>query len=394
MAFDYDLFISYSSFDLAWAQRLYDDIQKYNQTQPSQDQKIRCYFDKRSLREGSEFPAQLRNAARNSQHLLIVWSDTADRSAWVRQEKAEFRASFDLETPANILSSQRRLLMVILEGDDTTEHDLQKFFQIRDVGDYKSKTPASLDALTQQAWDGVVRSVTSVKRPQPEVVTIPLTVVAADHRRFNRLDPDDAQAAGPTLNELLKNLGIPLAQVAACYGDQPMLWRPFGSIATIGSLLTDVLQQVNASLQAFEVKWDPVGILGPDPLEAEKNIRLLSQGLSVIVVDPLSLYEPYVAKRFSWLSKCFDNENAIVFSPPPFQHEPLRYLRNQLRYLGMPNFDRYFDPPVPTTRRMAQCSLALTDEQDMKRMLLAGLGAFVPTAATTPKPAVLAMGNP
>lgn len=313
MAFDYDLFISYSSFDLAWAQRLYDDIRKYNQTQPAQDQKIRCYFDKRSLREGSEFPAQLRNAARNSQHLLIIWSDTADRSAWVRQGKAEFRASFDSDTPANILSARRRLLMVVLEGDDTTEHDLQKFFQIRDVGDYKSKTPAGLDALTQQAWDSVVRSVTSVKRPQPEVVTIPLTVV---------------------------------------------------------------------------------GILGPDPLEAEKNIRLLSQGLSVIVVDPLSLYEPYVAKRFSWLSKCFDNENAIVFSPPPFQYEPLRYLRNQSRFLGMPNFDRYFDPPVPTTRRMAQCSLALTDEQDMERMLLAGLGAFVPTATRTPKPAVLAMGNP
>ena len=394
MAFDYDLFISYSSFDLAWAQRLYDDIQKYNQKQPSQDQKIRCYFDKRSLREGSEFPAQLRNAARNSQHLLIIWSDTADRSAWVRQEKAEFRASFDLETPANILSAQRRLLMVILEGDDTTEHDLQKFFQIREVGDYKPKTPASLDVSTQQAWDRVVRSVTSVKRPQPEVVTIPLTVVAADRRRFNRLDPDDPQAAGPTLNELLNNLGITLAQVAACYGDQPMQWRPFGSIVTIGSMLTEVLQQVNASLQAFEVKWNPVGILGPDPSEAEQNISLLSQGLAVIVIDPISLYEPYIAKRFSWLSKCFDNENAIVFSPPPFQHEPLRYLRNQLRFLGMPNFDRYFDPPVPAITRMAQCSLALTDEQDMKRMLLAGLGAFVPTAPTTSKTAFLVMGKP
>ncbi len=156
MAFDYDLFISYSSFDLAWAQRLYDDIRKYNQTQPAQDQKIRCYFDTRGLR---------------------------DRSEWVRQKKAEFRASFDSDTQANILSARRRS----------------------------------------------------------------------------------------------NNLGITLAQVAACYGDQPIQWRPLGSIAPIGSLPTDVLQQVNASLQAFEVKWNPVGIVGPDPYEAEMNIRVLSQ---------------------------------------------------------------------------------------------------------------------
>ena len=225
------------------------------------------------------------------------------------------------------------------------------------------------------------------------MVKIPLAVVATNRNRFNKLDPDEAQAGGPTLNELLGNLGILLAQAANCYGAVPMEWRPFGSIATIGSMLDDIQQQVNAALQAYEVDWYPVRILSENLAEAVESITLLSQGLSVIVVDPLSLYEPYVAKRFSWLSKCFDNENAIVFSPPPFQHEPLRYLRNQLRFLGMPNFDKYFDPPVPSTRRIAQCSLALTDEQDMKRMLLAGLGAFVPSTQTATKPAVLMMGN-
>ncbi len=394
MSFEYDLFISYSSADRPWAQKLFDDIQRYNLTQPNQGMKIRCWFDQIGMDQGTEFPDQLRRAVRNSQHLVIIWSDNADRSAWVRQEKAEFRASFDSDKPNNVISAQRRLLMVLLEGDDTTEHDLQKFIKIKELGDYHLKTPANLDVPTQQAWDEMVRSVTGIKRPQREIVTIPITVVATTRNRFNRIDPDDQQANGPTLNELLTNLGITLPQVANCYGDQPMQWRPFGSQATIGSVLDNLVTDMNATLATFEIKWYPLSILGPDPAEAQKNIALLSEGLSVVVVDPLSLYESYVARRFSWLSKCFENENAVVLSPPPFLYEPLRYLRNQLRFLGMPNFDKYFDPPVPTSRRIAQCSFALTDELDIKRMLLASLGSYIPPAQATSKPAYLVMENP
>ena len=92
----YQLFISYSSKDREWAQKMKGDLEARG---------IRAFLDQRDLELGKPWDAALKEAVRDSQHLLVLWSNYANSSPWVHTEMA----TFDVDRKSTRLNSSHRL---------------------------------------------------------------------------------------------------------------------------------------------------------------------------------------------------------------------------------------------------------------------------------------------
>ena len=75
--YEYDVFISYKSEDRPWADKLYSDLQSKG---------LVPFIDHKRLEAGREWEPQLAVALGRSEHLVVLWSDEADRSSWVRKQ--------------------------------------------------------------------------------------------------------------------------------------------------------------------------------------------------------------------------------------------------------------------------------------------------------------------
>lgn len=74
--FTHEVFISYSSADVEWAQRINAAIRRSAGN-------YRTFFDKNALRGGDDWDAKIHTSLEASQHLIVLWSDNAKQSDWV-----------------------------------------------------------------------------------------------------------------------------------------------------------------------------------------------------------------------------------------------------------------------------------------------------------------------
>ena len=82
MDYKYHIFISYASEDSAWAKRLKKSLIGAGLT---------VFLDKDELKPGILWEAQLKEGMKQSQHLIVLWSNhAANRSSWVAKEKIWF----------------------------------------------------------------------------------------------------------------------------------------------------------------------------------------------------------------------------------------------------------------------------------------------------------------
>src|SRR2546430_738921 len=80
--YEYDVFISYSSKDREWAEKLLNDLKSKG---------FVPYLDKDRLVSGDDWPKKLVGALKQSQHLIILWSENAaNQPKWVYQEHDRF----------------------------------------------------------------------------------------------------------------------------------------------------------------------------------------------------------------------------------------------------------------------------------------------------------------
>src|SRR6476659_4239635 len=99
---DYDVFVSYTAADRAWAEKVEGDLAAGG---------LRVFRDQNRLDAGRKWETQLQTALDGSQHLVVVWSNRANSSSWVQKELARFdnHAAED---------DRRRLICLNLEGDN------------------------------------------------------------------------------------------------------------------------------------------------------------------------------------------------------------------------------------------------------------------------------------
>ena len=83
--FQYDVFISYSSVDEAWAKKLQKSLT---------DSGLKVFLDSLRMVPGKEWEEQLYDALQGSQNIVLLWSDKARLSDWVFKETAYFDVSF------------------------------------------------------------------------------------------------------------------------------------------------------------------------------------------------------------------------------------------------------------------------------------------------------------
>jgi len=106
----YSCFLSYSSTDQEFAERLYADLQH---------QGTRCWFAHHSLKIGDHFPNHIEEAIRVSDKLLLILSESSVRSEWVEDE---VRAALEKEERFRKEQHQERTVLFPIQIDSTIKH--------------------------------------------------------------------------------------------------------------------------------------------------------------------------------------------------------------------------------------------------------------------------------
>lgn len=98
----YDVYVSYSRADLAWAERLVRELS---------DRGLRCFFDL-DMSAGDSWTETLNRALDNSRTLVVLWSAAAADAKGIRSELADFEVLMRRQ------DQPRRMLPIMLGGAD------------------------------------------------------------------------------------------------------------------------------------------------------------------------------------------------------------------------------------------------------------------------------------
>jgi hypothetical protein len=382
----YDIFISYSSHDRAWARKLEADLTRLQ---------VKCFFDQERLVKGETWEPRLINDLVNSRHFLVLWSEKARASDWVSQELYRFKATIDPKgegqpRPGHLLYA------VNLEGQNATLGLYQGYVDTAIQGLYKqflatanqSGTPPqtiTLPVPSQQVWDLWVAEIAAASRADTPATQMPVAVLALTTTVLQAAPPVIPEfdfVAETEMDAFLRNLGVgELAQLNARYGDTPFDWHPTGSQESVQQLLTELLSDtqsgINLKLAALRqppVQWRFLDVVTPPLNRLIQAAQPLLSGPCLVIIDPVSLFSYRIWERYVKLAPCFSNpQAAIVFLTPFGSNPPLLYLRKCLNEQGKPNLE-WFHDPIPFNPAYANCGINIADRWDIRRLVLASLG--------------------
>ncbi|HWS84037.1 MAG TPA: toll/interleukin-1 receptor domain-containing protein [Ktedonobacteraceae bacterium] len=364
----YDVFISYSSTDGEWAEKLFGDLER-KQFVP--------FLDRKRLVVGDVWDEGLIEALRNSRHLIVLWSEHASQSKWVTEEYTRFnQISRDFER-------QSRVITILLEGENRrfSSYQVIKDLQRNDV--YR----AGFEQLDENVWQEVMDKVNGALEVDDTSTPIPLAIIATTRERLkNEVNPDEGPALGmESLQNLLTRLRLGTKDdLLRYYGDTCKDWRPFGGDAgeNIMTIMNNLRDEINLRNPDDRIRWKPIDDVfwSTEPedaekveQEAEKFLPLESdpRGLSVIVIDPVSFYDKLVEYRFSrHIYKCLSNGKCLVMVLPPF---PIPELNAGLRFCLKERLSQvynYFYFPIEKPIAAANCNLYISEHLDIKRFVV------------------------
>jgi hypothetical protein len=372
--YQYDVFISYSSADKPWAERLFSALDAKG---------IKCFFDRARLEAGLPWEPQLALAVENSRHLVALWSNKAEGSAWVRRELSKFEAIVD-PTASGQIQVNRRLIFLLLEGQNPAYSSMQMITDLKEATSYDH----GLGELDPGIWHNSVEKLGRAILNDDQFVRIPLAILAMRKDDIAHIDPTESKDFGPSLNDLLDDFGIgTIKDLMQNYGQDRTDWRPFGSPNNVRQILDTLRDEINLTTRGPKFRWDPIenDFWSNIDIARRERDKLLTS-LSLIIIDPISLYDDRVYNRLVLLSHCFESENALIVVLTPFttpQH--IVNLRALIERRGTPFFDRFFDPPIPIEESYASCGVNIGDDKDFKRLLRHSLGQYVRKVQPTSK---------
>jgi hypothetical protein len=119
----YSCFLSYSSKDQAFAERLYADLQSKG---------VRCWFAPEDIKIGDKFRSRIDEAIRMYDKLLLVLSEHSIRSPWVEEE---------VEQAFEKGRKRKKLMLFPVQLDDAANRTRQPWAsslrRIRHIGDFR-----------------------------------------------------------------------------------------------------------------------------------------------------------------------------------------------------------------------------------------------------------------
>lgn len=364
--YDYDLFISYSSHDRPWAEKLYGDL-------TSSFRSIRVFWDREAIPAGAKWRTFLKDANVNTIHLAIFWSDEARNSNEVGPEIEAFEA--DVRYAPNHGTKRRCEFFIPLEGKRGGGiQDIQGF---PDFAQYYDPTLADrgvskLDVepgLSQ--WKRMIRKIGDAISEADSRQKVIAAIVAMNTSLLDLLDmlhSKQQTLTGPTLDQFLAQFGLTWGQVRTRYFATAQDWHPFGGKETIVDLLEDLRVKANSRLDLkYRFRWHHIDLT--EVMAFAANVQQLLQEPSVVIVDPISLYNPIVGTVFRNLADYARNEQSIILSLAPLGQSGADLLACALRELSVPILNDYFEPRIPPLSRFAMCCINVQRMDEIERFV-------------------------
>jgi hypothetical protein len=388
-----DLFLSYTSYDRPWAERLFKDLR-------SRFPDIKVFWDQEraSLPQGDAFRPRLQEAAKTSTHLVVLWSQKAKDSNEVGPEIQAFDQHRSDHPELN--DSKRRLFYVPLDASDYGYlKDTQGLMPLRDSKIYDpmpAVTDRGLSKLSeephQSAWTKIVNEIGMSVEEAHITQPVTLAVFAITSKQTKMLEQflDERTVPGPTLNELLKASGLSFETVSKRYHEDALSWQPFltdqpGTERTIVDLMVDLNVEVNANLSLqpqYKFRWKMCDLLAEVTATANGSElgRLLNDrlgsGPALLMIDLITLYHPAGARVFSLLAEYAKREQTVFISLAPTEHPSARVLYQSVRSAGLSVLKDYFLPHIPATGTFSPCGLNVPHALEIERLVRGSLGVY------------------
>jgi hypothetical protein len=358
-AYQFDVFISYTSKDADWAKRLYDDLTQKNVTP---------FLAPESIRKGADWEKELYEKLQSSHHFLVLWSNEArDSGDYVLEEITKFK-DIARDQPS------RLLLQVPLEGEYKPLQAFQKITELRDANAYKDGI--GWINVNQTVWSRVVEMIEKEIKTDSAAIPIHVLVLAMNageaDKALKASQGGEVPAQGIGLVDMLKELEISEVEFRAAYGADRRDWKPFCG----GEGVRTVLDQLRVRLEkktemSFRLEYLQEQFWSPQSEQAQVEAGKLCKNLALIVVDPLSLYDPRVKSRFDYLESAFRNPHAAILtlSPVPI-HAKTTSLRTLVNNMAVRIFNSFYEPFPSEEGFAAKCCAVTADEVEARRWLL------------------------
>ena len=231
--FQYDVFISYSSVDEAWAKKLQKSLT---------DSGLKVFLDSLRMVPGKEWEEQLYDALQGSQNIVLLWSDKARLSDWVFKETAYFDVSF-------FKNPERKFVCIVLNDQPKVFSRLQSINTIKD----KTLYDAGANAIDNDTWNKIIARVLEGLKADDLRKPIKRAILTLTVDELNKLDFDWDPSFGRSLNKL----GLTKEKINDRYGPLRNDWKPFGGDKNIITVLDEILDEINRD-NSLSYKWIPV----------------------------------------------------------------------------------------------------------------------------------------
>ncbi|MEA2758059.1 MAG: hypothetical protein QOH65_672 [Methylobacteriaceae bacterium] len=378
-----DLFISYNSHDEVWAKRLFLDLRARFPT-------VKPFWarDVAAIPPGKPFRPIFQGAAQDATNFLIFWSAAAQRSNEVGPEIQSFLQNRQTH-PRSAAGHKRTLFYIALEaGVDYGELvDVQGFPDFRGVYD-PNAADCGISSLSagpaSENWHRMIGSIgNAVLAGQvSQAITLAMMVMTTATTRFVDSLLDVRSAGGPSLNEFLQSVGLTLDEAKARYADSSFFWRPFGTVKTIVDLMEEVREIAIRNLgDSYRFHWEPLDFVetwrnAPDEAANRRLIESLSERPSVIVTDPISLFNPLVNQPFKELGDYAKKQQSMILSISPHELSAAEFLYSSLLRNSSPVLNAYLYPQIPAVEAFALCGMNVQHIRDIERLIRSGLGYY------------------
>lgn len=240
---------------------------------------------------------------------------------------------------------------------------------------------AGLGKMGTNTWSDLLDKLEKMVRNHDPSTPVPVAVLTTTQDRFqHQVNWGFKTPGGLSLDEIVAQLQLGTKNdILNTYGCSWRDWKPFHGNAPIWDLLQGAKDLINQITKGKPFRWQPLDDIfydydNADSYAIDKEIKLMESTLSILVVDPLSLYDPLVKWRFERMYSLFSNPNILIFVLPPIPiPSTTSAMRQIMNNVAKPVFDHFYNPPIHLAN-YAACAGLLNDEMDIRRWLLMMIG--------------------
>lgn len=374
MPFDHNVFISFSSADREWANRLNDSL-----SAPGRD--VKTFFDSKSVRAGDDWETEIEKALERTQHLIVLWTDQGKLSDWVTREYMTFNSRAKPKE-----DSTRRMIFVNLQGAN------QAFMRFQHITSHAIQDAyAAGVAAPNAAWDELLIDLMAGLDPNTRPLPIPLVTLTLTRDELVKMEPK-------RWDWIKSDFRVSPKRLLMQYGPTRNDWRPFATSDSVTAVLANARIEMNKALKGRRAEWRiPDASFWDNRIVAKHFVEqeFKTSEISLLIIDPVAICHPDVFERLMLFQDCFTSTSTVIAMLPPFG-VPRRIagLKRALLSRGTPYFDDYLEPTVPPRRRLAaQVAFNVIDADDIRRHLVAAAGQLVPDIAATERSPFLQHGS-